>query len=107
MSLDPQAQALLDKAAAVQGPPVTSLPLAEVRQGMIDRFTTPAAAKEAVYQIEDRAIPCPAHSIPIRIYTPTAGHSLPILVFFHGGGWALQTLDTYDDICRRLANCSG
>jgi acetyl esterase len=107
MTLDPQAQALLDKAAANPGPPVTSLPMQQVRQAMIDKFTTPAADKEAVYQIADRLIPCPTHNIPIRIYMPVGGQSLPILVFFHGGGWALQTLDTYDDICRHLANCAG
>ncbi len=27
----------------------------------------------------------------------------PILVFFHGGGWMLGSVDSYDTVCRRLA----
>ena len=47
--------------------------------------------------------------ISLRIYTPVAagGGSLPAIVFFHGGGFVLGDLDSYDPLCRALANESG
>lgn len=42
--------------------------------------------------------------IPVRFYRGTAAHApRPLLVFFHGGGWMLGSLESYDTICRRLA----
>jgi acetyl esterase len=29
------------------------------------------------------------------------------LVYLHGGGWVIGTLDTFDGVCRSLANCTG
>jgi acetyl esterase len=43
---------------------------------------------------------CPA--VPVRRYLPRAGAERAI-VFLHGGGWVVGTLDTYDALCRQLA----
>lgn len=32
---------------------------------------------------------------------------LPAMIFFHGGGWCLGGLDTYEPVCRELANQTG
>ncbi len=37
------------------------------------------------------------------IYTKNRHLSLPVLLYFHGGGWALGSLDAYDTICQLLA----
>ena len=58
-------------------------------------------------RVEDRAIPGPAGEIPIRIYWPSVGDQQPILVFYHGGGFRLGDVDTYDSICRELADRAG
>jgi acetyl esterase len=46
----------------------------------------------------------------IRAYTPL-GNALedgwPIVVYYHGGGWVLANLDTYDASCRTLSIGSG
>ena len=44
----------------------------------------------------------------IRIYRPKGvdGRS-PAIVFFHGGGWVVGNLNSYDGQCRGLANRSG
>jgi acetyl esterase len=39
----------------------------------------------------------------VRVYTPEGSPPFPIVVFFHGGGWVVGTLDTYDPLCRALA----
>jgi acetyl esterase len=56
-------------------------------------------------RVEDRAIPGPAGAIGIRIYWPSAdpGHTAPVVLFFHGGGWVVGDLDTYDGTARQHA----
>ncbi len=62
---------------------------------------------QEVTRVEDRTIPGPAHTIPIRVYWPEAGNKLPALVYYHGGGWVFGSLDSVDRSCRALANASG
>jgi len=62
---------------------------------------------QPLLQVEDRRIPGPAGAIPIRVYAPSRADRLPILVFYHGGGFRLGDLDTYDALCRDLAVRSG
>ncbi|XP_010265448.1 PREDICTED: probable carboxylesterase 18 [Nelumbo nucifera] len=50
----------------------------------------------------------PTRNLWVRVFIPTepAGDaSLPVIVFFHGGGFALQSADSkgYDFVCRRIA----
>ncbi len=61
---------------------------------------------EPVQHVEDRAVPGPARSIPVRIYRPQPrnGEPLSALVYLHGGGFCLWGLDEYDGLCRALAN---
>ena len=49
-------------------------------------------------RVEDRTIDGPAGPIPIRLYWPAdaAESPLPVVMFFHGGGWVVGDLDTYD-----------
>ncbi len=44
--------------------------------------------------------------VPVRTYRP-AGAGPGVVVYSHGGGWVLGTLDTYDTLCRTLANRCG
>jgi acetyl esterase len=64
----------------------------------------PAIAAEPVASVEDRAIPGPAGTVPVRIYTPDGADRFQALVFFHGGGWTLGDLDGSDAQCRALTN---
>ncbi|WP_237571316.1 alpha/beta hydrolase [Mycolicibacterium lacusdiani] len=51
---------------------------------------------------QDREIGGPGGPLPIRLYRPAdVGTSpLPIVMFFHGGGWVVGDLDTYDGAAR-------
>jgi acetyl esterase len=55
--------------------------------------------------IKDVMVPARNHQIPIRIYRPAkpAARKLPTLLFFHGGGWTLGSIATYDSLARALA----
>jgi len=57
-----------------------------------------------VHAADDREIPGPAGSVPVRIYTPVPSDmSLPVLVYFHGGGFVSGSIDTADPMSRFLA----
>jgi acetyl esterase len=57
----------------------------------------------ALAAVRDVCIPARNRRIPVRIYTPANVHRPPVLVYYHGGGWALGSIATYDSICRKLA----
>ena len=102
MPVDPQIQALLDKAAGL--PATHTLPVAEARRQMEAR-TGAMAPPAAVAGVEEYRIAGPAGPLRLRIYTPKAGSPYPLLVFFHGSGFVLCSLDTHDGMCRNL--CAG
>ena len=41
--------------------------------------------------------------IPVRIYTPVGEGPFPIIVYYHGGGWVLNNLNTCHASCTLLA----
>ena len=45
------------------------------------------------------------HEVPVRLYLPRNPDILnrDILLFFHGGGWATESNDTYERACAKLA----
>jgi acetyl esterase len=103
--LDPQAQDLLDVIGAVGLAPIHTLPVADARERM--RATLISATEPlALTGVEDVSLATPSGALRLRLYRPCAG-TLPIALFFHGGGWTLNDVDTHDDLCRRLAKRSG
>ncbi|MBM4418451.1 MAG: alpha/beta hydrolase [Chloroflexi bacterium] len=106
MSLDPQARAVLEAAAALGQPPLEETTPEEARRNFILRRQSAAAAPRPVREVSDGTVPGPAGDIPIRVYRPAEG-VLPALVYFHGGGWVIGNLDTHDGTCRDLAAASG
>jgi acetyl esterase len=58
----------------------------------------------------DRTVERPGDggAIPVRLYRPPGlDEPAPALVFAHGGGFVLGTLDSADDLARRLAATTG
>jgi len=53
-------------------------------------------------------IPVSGGSIRVRIYRPkSATGNLPAIVYYHGGGWVIANLNTYDPSARALAEQTG
>lgn len=113
-SPDAQMKAVLDELGSLGGKPIEKLSATEAR-----KQPTPADAvmkllkkqgksttPEAVAKVENRTIPGPAGQIPVRIYTPAGKGPFPVLVYFHGGGWVIADLNTYDSSPRALANAA-
>ena len=105
-------QDVLTKLAELGGKPITTLSAPEARQQ-----PTPADAVKAllteegkstapkpVGNVMDRVIPGPGGPLPVRVYTPEGSGPFPVVVYFHGGGWVIANLDTYDASARALAD---
>ena len=45
--------------------------------------------------------------IPVRIYEPAGAGPFPVVMYFHGGGFEIATIDTYDSSARALCNGAG
>lgn len=60
-------------------------------------------------RVEDQTMDGPAGPVPIRLYWPpeAADATVPVVMFFHGGGWVVGDLDSYDGDARRHAVGSG
>ncbi|KTG27989.1 alpha/beta hydrolase [Haloferax profundi] len=104
-TLDPQAQAVVDDVERLGIPEWSALGVESARRVEDEVFAATDAPDVA--RITNFAIPGPAGEIPLRIYHPAPGETRPALVFFHGGLWAMGTLDSIDGVCRRLATRSG
>lgn len=99
MPLDPQAAAFLEQVATQRTPAllgITPTPATTVTSTLYT--PTPTLA-----QVEDRAIEGPGGDLPIRVYTPDDTAPFGALVYLHGGGWVMNSIETHDDLCRRLA----
>jgi len=105
MPLDPQAKALIDMIKSA--PSFSELTPAAAREQMGAMRALRSGAPVAVANVEDRKIPGPAGSIPVRIYTPAGQGRFPVLVFFHGGGFVIGDLESHDGLCRSLTNGAG
>jgi acetyl esterase/lipase len=56
-------------------------------------------------RVEDREVPGATGLRRARVYSGAARGSLaPGLVWFHGGGFALGSIESHDDVCRALAS---
>lgn len=107
MQLDPQISVILEQAVRMGIRPVEELTPEAARAQMEQALALVAPPPEPIARVEDRMITGPGGPLPLRLYTPGPGAALPALVFFHGGGWVLGGLETYEAFCRSLANGVG
>jgi len=84
-------------------PEVWQAPVATIRKNLENRAVA-SGEPEKIFEVIHRYIPGPTSDLPIRIYRPIKGAVLPALVFFHGGGWVINNLDSYEQAMRSLAN---
>ncbi len=107
----PQMRTVLDAYKSLQPRQITMLSPQDARN---EPTMTDAAKKvmadqhiagpEPVGGIGGVSIAGPGGPIATRVYYPQGNGPFPALVYFHGGGWVLGNLDTYDASCRALTN---
>lgn len=112
--------AVLKKLGELGAKPIESRSVEEARTQ-----PTPADAVKAVLKDEgkdpmalmaamkvskkDMTYPAAGGTQPIRIYTPEGAGSgpLPVIVYYHGGGWVIADIDTYEASAMALAKKAG
>src|SRR5215218_9784850 len=101
--LDPGIQKVLDGLNAVEGPPAHEVPIEQARAGHEQETAELSGPGEEVGAAADVEL---GGGIPTRVYSPLepAGG---VVAYFHGGGWAVGSIDSFDTVCRALANASG
>lgn len=108
---DPMA-VVIEKLKSFNAPPLVSLSAQDAR-----KQPTPADAAMAVIaehkinvplanvDTTGKDIPVQGGQIHLRIYTPKTGKDVyPVIVYYHGGGWVIANLDTYNASAEGLAN---
>lgn len=113
---DPQMKAVLDATASLKPKPIEKLSPAEARKQPLPGDGVKLILKrrnggtlpppEAVAKVENRTVPGPAGSLPVRVYTPEGDGPFPVLVYYHGGGWVIASIEAYDSSPRALANAA-
>lgn len=115
--IDPQMLAVVETIeASAPSTPLTQLspfqfrnllsPVQAVREILRTTGMPPVESKSEIGQ---RVLPVgPPEGILVRTYTPFDGPGAhPVIVYFHGGGWVIADLDTYDASARALAEKTG
>ena len=100
MALHPQTAALLSMLEQLSSPAIETQDPVTARAGM-EMMTAPSAIE--LHEIRD----LDADGVAVRLYRPHDGRDLGLLVFYHGGGWVLGSINTHDDVCRKLAREMG
>jgi acetyl esterase len=102
MPLHPAAVDLLNRlsAAGIRG--VEELPLGRARK-VIEGLTQLAGDGPGPDEVTVHNEFLPDHGPMVRIYRPNLGTGIAMLVWFHGGGWALGSVEVDDVVCRCLA----
>ncbi len=108
-TLDTRIQWLLKLIAATQRQHLQDMPLADARATYAQSMAMLGGRNQPIGELVDRTIEGPAGRIPIRIFRPENAAARPrgILVFFHGGGFTIGDVASYDKPCRYLAAKSG
>ncbi len=106
-SVHPQAQQVLDGKAAAGVPPLWELSPDQGR-AVVEANGEVIGAGPEVASVRDITIPSSAGGMPARVYSPSASGSAPgVVVYYHGGGWVVGSVNSWDACCRVLAVASG
>ncbi len=112
--LDPQMLEVVTLLNQIRGTSLLTLSPQDARQ----QFGAEDAAKvlEHYFGLAEKPLPVgkitdglaidgpDGNKIPIRIYTPTGEGPFPVVLYFHGGGFVIATIDTYDASARELCD---
>ncbi len=89
---------------AVPGPKFWEVPAADARAMTAAMRDVADAPVGELAVIRDIAIPGPAGTINARIYDKRESRAAgPVMVFYHGGGFVIGSLHTYEPYCAEVA----
>ena len=87
-------------------PPLDNKPVIQIRKGLeafVDKRMSSITKALPVSQVEDMDIPTRHGPIKARVYKHGIKQGDKIIVMMHGGGWCIGSVNTYEEVSRRLA----
>ena len=109
---DPEMLALLEGYARLNPVPIETLSAADARRqpSMADAVRTRALERQntnpqrSINSYNDTTLTTLPNGLQARIYRPISASAgpLPVILYFHGGGWVIAGIDTYDSSARAL-----
>lgn len=115
-TIDPQMLAVIEQLESYGTPPLHTLTAAQARmaptptdavEDLLKKYNiTP---KQPKVDINHMLIPNNTEKgLLVRTYTPQGGSGpYPVIVYYHGGGWVIAGLDTYEPSAAALADKTG
>lgn len=100
----PDMQAFLTRLAAIDGPSLAQMSLAEARQSYVALHAMADRPARDLAVIRDLECPGPDGPIALRLYDCKAERGpAPVICFFHGGGFVIGDLETHHALCSEIA----
>ena len=99
----PELESLLAYLRDNPAPPAASTPIGERRAAHVVASSLTETPPVAMDEIRDVTVAGGAGPLPSRLYVPSNDNGRGLTVYFHGGGFVLGTLDSYDGLGRHLA----
>ncbi|BBX66177.1 lipase [Mycobacterium saskatchewanense] len=106
-TLDPTLQLMLSSSRAVGIDGLVVDDDAAASRAQMHRMCTELPGPQIHVEVDELSLPGPAGEIAARHYRPPHGGAAPLLVFYHGGGFAIGDLDSYDALCRLTCRDAG
>ncbi|GGA98899.1 acetylesterase [Brucella endophytica] len=104
---DPFMAPILRRMRAEPAANMEDISVREARDGFARMNAQWNAPPIPVRTVQNLTVPGAAGSLDARLYCNVESRPVPIIVYVHGGGWVLGSIDTHDDLLRRLAIASG
>ena len=114
MNIAPEMQVVIEKLMSYNSPPLITLSATDARKQPSPADAVKDVMKEnnipvppSMVDTMGKNIPVSGGNIHLRIYTPKGEGPFPVILYYHGGGWVIADLDTYDASARGLAEQTG
>ncbi len=101
--IDPGMLAFYETLSAKTPPESVDWPLSEQRRLWDEVCASFRAGRPPGLVVEDFSVPGDV-DVKVRLFRPDGKGPYPGVIYGHGGGWALGSIDTHDDICAELAD---
>lgn len=106
MPLHPQVPAFLELFYKSNPLSRAEIAIDQTRRQLIEASVIPADCPTPAKTV-DQMLVGNAGDFRIRIHTPHGAGPFGVCCYFHGGGWVLGSIETHDDVVRRLVAESG
>jgi acetyl esterase len=105
VQLHREMKAYLHQLRFANAPAIGSIDTEQFRK-MVEVGATMNGRGPELYRVEDHSLDSHGYNLPVRVYRGNENTD-SIIMYFHGGGWCIGSIESYDGVVRRLAKTTG